>query len=78
MRLGQTANEEIGRLLNGTNTPEHGAIGHLASAAGRAAESLIYLAEIDDLRFKERSGLSMDTRTTSLTMGTFAGPLQGR
>lgn len=51
MNLGQAANEEIGRILNGTNHPHHGAIGHLASAAGRAAESLVYLAEIDDLRF---------------------------
>lgn len=53
MKLGQIANEEVGRLLNGTNNPQHGAIGHLASAAGRAAESLAYLAEIDDLRFKD-------------------------
>ena len=53
MRLGQVANEEVGRLLNGTNNSQHAAIGHLSSAAGRAAESLVYLAEIDDRRFKE-------------------------
>lgn len=53
MQLGQIANEEVGRLLNATNNPQQGAIGHLASAAGRAAESLAYLAEIDDLRFKD-------------------------
>jgi hypothetical protein len=53
MKLGQVANEEVGRLLNGTNNSQHGAIGHLASAAGRAAESLVYLAELDDRRFKD-------------------------
>lgn len=53
MRLGQVANEEVGRLLNGTNNSQHAAIGHLSSAAGRAAESLVYLAEIDDRRFKD-------------------------
>ncbi len=52
MKLGHVANEEVGRLLNGTNNSQHGAIGHLASAAGRAAESLVYLAELDDRRFK--------------------------
>lgn len=52
MKLGQTANEEVGRLLNGKNNSQHGAIGHLSSAAGRSAESLIYLAELDDRRFK--------------------------
>jgi hypothetical protein len=51
MRLSERANTEIGRLLNGTNNPQHAAIGHLATAAGRAAESLVYLAEIDDTRF---------------------------
>ena len=53
MKLGQVANEEVGRLLNGTNNSQHGAIGHLSSAAGRSAESLVYLAEIDDRRFKD-------------------------
>ncbi|MDC8757203.1 hypothetical protein [Janthinobacterium fluminis] len=53
MRLDQAANEEIGRILNGANNSQDGAIAHLASAAGRAAESLVYLAKIDDLRFKD-------------------------
>ena len=53
MKLDQVANEEVGRLLNGMNNSQHGAIGHLSSAAGRAAESLVYLAEIDDRRFKD-------------------------
>lgn len=53
MRLSQLANTEVGRLLNGTNNSQHAAIGHLSSAAGRAAESLVYLAEIDDRRFKD-------------------------
>lgn len=51
MRLTEQVNNEIGRLLNLTNNPQHGAIGHLATAAARAAESLVYLADIDDLRF---------------------------
>jgi len=51
MRLSERANTEVGRLLNGTNNPQHAAIGHLATSAGRAAESLVYLAEIDDTRF---------------------------
>ncbi len=51
MRLSELANTEVGRLLNGTNNPQHAAIGHLATAAGKAAESLVYLAEIDDRRF---------------------------
>ena len=51
MRLSQLAINEVGRLLNATNNPQHAAIGHLASAAGRAAESLVYLAEMDDRRF---------------------------
>ena len=51
MRLTEQANNEVGRLLNGTNNPQHGAIGHLATAAARAAESLVYLADIDDRRF---------------------------
>ena len=51
MGLSEQANSEVGRLLNGTNNLQHAAIGHLASAAGRAAESLVYLADIDDLRF---------------------------
>lgn len=51
MRLTEQAIDEIGRLLNGTNNSQHAAIGHLATAATRAAESLVYLAGIDDLRF---------------------------
>jgi hypothetical protein len=51
MRLTEQANNEVGRLLNGTNNPQYGAIGHLATAAARAAESLVYLADIDDRRF---------------------------
>jgi hypothetical protein len=52
MRLSERVNTEVGRLLNGKNNPQQGAIGHLATAAGRAAESLVYLADIDDNRFK--------------------------
>ena len=52
MRFSEQIVTEIGRLLNGTNNPQHGAIGHLALAAGRATESLVYLADIDDNRFK--------------------------
>lgn len=52
MRLSVRINTEVGRLLNGKNNPQHGAIGHLAVAAGRAAESLVYLADVDDNRFK--------------------------
>jgi hypothetical protein len=51
MNLTELANNEVGRLLNGKNNPQHGAIGNLATAAARAAESLVYLADIDDLRF---------------------------
>lgn len=51
MNLTEMANNEVGRLLNGTNNPQHGAIGHLATAAARSAESLVYLADIDDRRF---------------------------
>lgn len=53
MNLTEMANNEVGRLLNGTNNPQHGAIGHLATAAARAAESLVYLADIDDRRFNK-------------------------
>ena len=51
MGLSEQANTQVGRLLNNTNNPQHPAIGHLAAAAGRAAESLVYLADIDDIRF---------------------------
>lgn len=51
MGLSEEANNEVGRLLNHTTNPQHAAIGHLATAAGRAVESLIYLAELDDGRF---------------------------
>ena len=49
--LDERANTEVGRLLNGTNNPQQAAIGHLATGAGRAAESLVYLADLDDSRF---------------------------
>ena len=52
MRLSERAINEIGRLLNTANNPQHPAIAHLTGAACRAAESLIYLADIDDIRFK--------------------------
>jgi hypothetical protein len=42
---------EIGRLLNGKNQPHEAAIAHLALAAARSAESLAYLAELDEARF---------------------------
>lgn len=51
MGLSERVTNEVGRLLNGTNNPDCAAIAHLATAAARAAESLIYLAEIDDSRF---------------------------
>lgn len=51
MNLSAQAITEVGRLLNNKNNPQHAAIGHLAGAAGRAAESLVYLADIDDRRF---------------------------
>jgi len=49
--LEQRIVKEVGRLLNNTNNPQHGAIGHLATAAARSAESLVYLAELDEIRF---------------------------
>ena len=52
MNLGQVANDEVSRILNGKSNPQEAAIGHLVNAAGRAAESLVYLAELDDHRFK--------------------------
>lgn len=52
MRLSHLAVNEVGRLLNGTNNSQAAAIGHLATAAGRSAESLVYLADLDDRRFK--------------------------
>jgi hypothetical protein len=45
MRFSVAINEEVGRLLNGKGKPEEGGIGHLATAAGRAAESLEYLVK---------------------------------
>lgn len=53
MRLSERVNDEVGRLLNGKDNPHAPAIGHLAVAAARSAESLIYLADIDDIRFKD-------------------------
>lgn len=52
MRFSVQINTEVGRLLNGKDNPQQGAIGHLAVAAGRAAESLVYLSDVDDNRFK--------------------------
>lgn len=51
VRLSHLAANEVGRLLNGKNNPQEAAIGHLATAAGRAAESVVYLADMDDRRF---------------------------
>lgn len=51
MALAEQTVNEIGRLLNGTNKPHQCAIGHLAIAAARATESLIYLSDIDNERF---------------------------
>lgn len=51
MRLSESVVNEIGRVLNGSGNSQQAAIGHLATAAARAAESLVYLAEIDDQRF---------------------------
>lgn len=50
-RLSHLAVNEIGRLLNGRNNLHETAIGHLATAACRAAESLVYLADMDERRF---------------------------
>lgn len=52
MRLSHLTVTQVGRLLNGTNNPQAAAIGHLATAAARAAESLMYLADLDDRRFR--------------------------
>lgn len=52
MRLSARIVNQVGRLLNGTSNHQHGAIGHLAVAAGRTAESLVYLASIDNDRFR--------------------------
>lgn len=52
MTLSQLTGNEIARLLNGRNNPQAAAIGHLAVAASRAAESLVYLADLDDCRFR--------------------------
>jgi hypothetical protein len=49
--LFEQAHCETARLLHGKNNAEYPAINHLASAAGRAAESLVYLASFDDARF---------------------------
>jgi hypothetical protein len=72
MRLTELANNEVGRLLNGTHNSQHAAIGHLATAATRAAESLVYLADIDDPALMEL-GPTTVTRTMLSTMATFDG-----
>lgn len=51
MSLSTACNEEIGRLLNGTSHPQSVEIAHLATAAGRAADFLEYLADVDSNRF---------------------------
>ena len=51
MNLIEETVAEIGRLLNGKNHPHDAAISHLALAAARSAESLTYLANLDDARF---------------------------
>ncbi len=52
MRLSEETINEIARLLNGKGHPHEGAVAHLAMAAVRSAESLTYLADIDDSRFR--------------------------
>ena len=64
LRLSHIANTEVGRLLNGMNDPQDAAIAHLSSGACRAAESLVYLADMDDERFKgvwPKDGYDNDT-----------------
>jgi hypothetical protein len=51
MRFSELTIVEIGRLLNGKNHPHEAAIAHLALAASRSAESLTYLADLDERRF---------------------------
>ncbi len=51
MGLADQVVNEVGRLFNRTNHPEQFQIGHLAVAAARAAESLVYLVDLDDRRF---------------------------
>jgi hypothetical protein len=53
LRLSEKIGSQIGRLLNNSNHPDIAPISHLATAAGRAVESLDYLVEIDDRRFSE-------------------------
>lgn len=52
MTLSNLIVNEVGRILNGKSHPHEIAIGNLSTAAARAAESLVYLAEIDDRRFR--------------------------
>jgi hypothetical protein len=51
MGLSRQVVNEVGRLLNGKGHPDEAAIAHLSTAAARSAESLVYLADIDDRRF---------------------------
>ena len=51
MRFSELTIAEIARLLNGKNHPHGAAIAHLALAAARSAESLTYLADLDERRF---------------------------
>lgn len=52
MRLSELAIGEVARLLNGKGHPYEGAVAHLSLSAARAAESLSYLADIDQHRFQ--------------------------
>lgn len=52
MRLSELAISEVARLLNGKGHPYEGAVAHLSLSATRAAESLSYLADIDQHRFQ--------------------------
>jgi len=51
MRFSELTSAEIARLLNGKNRRHEAAIAHLALAAARSAESLTYLADLDERRF---------------------------
>jgi len=51
--LGAEASGEMGRLLKGAGHRHEAAIAPLAGAAGKAADGLVYLAELDDARFRD-------------------------
>lgn len=50
--LSERVSAEIVRLLNDRGHRDAGAISHLAMAAARSAESLSYLTDLDDRRFR--------------------------